>query len=69
MDVLEAADKICANEMKRHALQMIVTDFAKVARLPKMKLLSKELLLAIIQALADGVGSVSVSSPMPVNFV
>ena len=53
LQILEAAQQINALDMKRHALGLIVKSFGKVARLPRMKLLSRDLLLDIIEALAD----------------
>ncbi|GFV26886.1 leucine-zipper-like transcriptional regulator 1 [Trichonephila clavipes] len=53
IQILEAADKIQAFDMKKHALSMIVHHFSKVARLPHFRLLSRELLLDILDSLAD----------------
>ncbi|XP_067650775.1 leucine-zipper-like transcriptional regulator 1 [Haliotis asinina] len=53
IQILEAADKIQAMDMRKHALNIIVHYFPKVARLPQMRRLSKELLLDIVDALAD----------------
>ncbi|GAB6032197.1 Leucine-zipper-like transcriptional regulator 1 [Chamberlinius hualienensis] len=51
--ILEAADRIQASDMKKHALCLIVHHFQKVARLPAMRSLSRELLLDVIEVLAD----------------
>ena len=53
VQILEAADKSGTHDMKRYALNMCVKHYDKVARQPKLKTLSKELLLDILQALAD----------------
>jgi hypothetical protein len=75
MQILEAADRIQAVDMKKHALSLIVRHFPKVivieishiprcfnrsiifqvTRLPKFKILSRDLLLDILFALADDV--------------
>ena len=53
LQILEAADKSHTHDMKRYALNLIVKHFTKIAPLPKLQTLSKELLLDIIQAKAD----------------
>ncbi|KAK3599084.1 hypothetical protein CHS0354_024412 [Potamilus streckersoni] len=53
VQILEAADKIQATDMKKHALNIIVHHFSKVARLPEIRRLSRELLLDILDAVAD----------------
>ncbi|CAH1786003.1 unnamed protein product [Owenia fusiformis] len=53
VQILEAADRIQASDMKKHALSIIVHHYSKVARLPEVRRLSRELLLDIIDALAD----------------
>lgn len=53
IQILEAADRIQAIDMKKHALGLIVQSFPKVARLPRMRNLTKDLLLDILDALAD----------------
>ncbi|KAH0949771.1 hypothetical protein HN011_006074 [Eciton burchellii] len=53
IEILEAADRMQATDMKKHALNLIVHHLSKVARLPKFKQLSRELLLDIIEVLAD----------------
>jgi hypothetical protein len=40
-------------DMKKYALNLIVRHFPKVAPLPRMRTLSRELLLDILKALAD----------------
>ncbi|KAL0270801.1 UNVERIFIED_CONTAM: hypothetical protein PYX00_008093 [Menopon gallinae] len=47
-----AADSMSANDMKKYALRIIVQNFSKVARLSRIKTLSRELLLDILEALA-----------------
>ncbi|KAK7794508.1 hypothetical protein R5R35_004725 [Gryllus longicercus] len=53
IQILEAADRMQAQDMKKYALSLIVHHFSKVARLPRTRALSRELLLDIIDALAD----------------
>lgn len=53
IQILEAADRMQATDMKKYALNLIVHHFSKVARLPRLRLLSRELLLDILEALAD----------------
>lgn len=53
IQILEAADRMQAIDMKKYALSMIVHHFAKVAKLPKMRMLSRELILDVLEALAD----------------
>ncbi|CAH0765579.1 unnamed protein product [Bemisia tabaci] len=53
VQILEAADRMQAQDMKKYALHLIVQHFPKVAKLSKIRSLSRELLLAILEALAD----------------
>ncbi|ELT93946.1 hypothetical protein CAPTEDRAFT_218846 [Capitella teleta] len=53
VQILEAADRIQAHDMKKHALSIIVHHYPKVAKLPQIRLLSRELLLDILDALAQ----------------
>ncbi|KAG7197202.1 hypothetical protein KM043_007278 [Ampulex compressa] len=53
IQILEAADRMQAADMKKYALKLIVHHFVEVARLPRLKQLSRELLLDILEALAD----------------
>lgn len=53
IQILEAADKMQATDMKKYALNLIVHHFCKVARLPKLRQLSSGLLVDIIEAVAD----------------
>jgi N-acetylneuraminic acid mutarotase len=53
IQILEAADGMQATDMKKYALDLIVHHFTKVAKLPRLKLLSKELILDILLALAN----------------
>ncbi|XP_021921772.1 leucine-zipper-like transcriptional regulator 1 isoform X2 [Zootermopsis nevadensis] len=53
MQILEAADRMQATDMKKYSLNLIVHHFPKVARLPKFQTLSRELLLEILAALAE----------------
>ncbi|EDV99564.1 leucine-zipper-like transcriptional regulator 1 homolog [Drosophila grimshawi] len=56
LQTLEASDITKIYDIKDYALKLIVKDFAKVARLPKIAGLSRELLLEIIRAVADSQG-------------
>ncbi|XP_023301792.2 leucine-zipper-like transcriptional regulator 1 homolog [Lucilia cuprina] len=56
LQTLEASDYTKIFDIKEHALNLIVKDFARVARLPKISGLSRELLLEIIRAVADSHG-------------
>lgn len=51
--ILEAADRMQATDMKKYALNLIVLNFTKVATSPKIRSLSKELILDILMALAS----------------
>ncbi|KAK1328563.1 hypothetical protein QTO34_012136 [Cnephaeus nilssonii] len=51
--ILEAADKTQALDMKRHCLHIIVHQFTKVSKLPTLRSLSQQLLLDIIDSLAS----------------
>lgn len=53
LQILEASDKMNVPDIKKYALSMIVRDYSQVARLPKINDLSRELLLEIIEAMAD----------------
>merc|ERR1712004_963595 len=53
LDILEAADRSQASDMKKYALNLIARYFPKVAQQPRIRLLSKELLLDVIFAMAD----------------
>ena len=53
IQILLAADKSQVQDMKKYALRMIVRHFAKVAKQPRIRSLSKELLLDIIDALGE----------------
>lgn len=50
---LFSADKMQATDMKKYALDLIVHHFPKVAKLPRIKMLSKELVLDILEVLAE----------------
>lgn len=64
LQTLEAADITKVYDIKEHALKLIVKEFSTVARLPKMSTLSRELLLEIIQAVADAHGEVLMSNDL-----
>lgn len=53
IQILEAADGMQAIDMKKYALSLIVHHFTKVAKLPRLRMLSKELILDILLALAN----------------
>ena len=53
IQILEAADKSNAYDMKQYALNLIVVHFPKIAKLPQLENLSKNLLLEILYAVAD----------------
>ncbi|CAG0913872.1 unnamed protein product [Notodromas monacha] len=53
IQILEAADRIQAVDMKKHALSLIVRHFPLLTRLPKFNTLSRELLLDILYSLAE----------------
>ena len=50
---MEASHGIGAIDMKRHALSIIVQQFPKIARLPDIRRLKQELLLDILDAIAE----------------
>ncbi|XP_063050891.1 leucine-zipper-like transcriptional regulator 1 isoform X2 [Engraulis encrasicolus] len=52
LQILEAADKTQALDMKKHCLHIIVHQFIKVSKLPNLRSLSQVLLLDIIDSLA-----------------
>ncbi|CAG0890166.1 unnamed protein product [Cyprideis torosa] len=53
IQLLEASIQIQAADMKKYALTLIVNHFPKVARLPRFRQMSKEVLLEIMEALAE----------------
>jgi len=53
IQIFEASHGIGALDMKRHALSIIVQQFPRVARLPDIRRLKQELLLDIIDAVAE----------------
>ncbi|KAK7933775.1 hypothetical protein WMY93_004671 [Mugilogobius chulae] len=53
LQILEAADKTQALDMKKHCLHIIVHQFFKVSKLPNLRSLSQLLLLDIIESLAS----------------
>ncbi|RXM93674.1 Leucine-zipper-like transcriptional regulator 1 [Acipenser ruthenus] len=53
LQILEAADKTQALDMKKHCLHIIVHQFIKVSKLPNLRSLSQLLLLDIIESLAN----------------
>lgn len=55
LQILEASDKMNVPDIKNYALRMIVHEFGMVGKLPKIKTLSRELLVEIIHAVANDV--------------
>lgn len=53
VEILEAAHRIGATDMKKHALDLVVGHFPKVAKSSKLRRLSRDLLLEILDAIAD----------------
>ncbi|XP_043924248.1 leucine-zipper-like transcriptional regulator 1 isoform X2 [Protopterus annectens] len=53
LQILEAADKTQALDMKKHCLRIIVQQFTKVSKLSNLRSLSRPLLLDIIESLAN----------------
>lgn len=51
--ILMASERINANEMKKHALDIIVSNYKDLFRLPTLKELPKELLLDILTAIGE----------------
>lgn len=64
LQILEASDKMNVPDIKNYALEMVIRDFSLVVRLPKMKLLSRELLLDIINSMADVIGDLRLSQDL-----
>ncbi|EFN67984.1 Leucine-zipper-like transcriptional regulator 1 [Camponotus floridanus] len=53
IQILEAADRMQATDMKKYALNLIVHHFTKVVRLPRLRQLDRDLLVDILEAVAD----------------
>ncbi|XP_034235806.1 leucine-zipper-like transcriptional regulator 1 isoform X2 [Thrips palmi] len=53
VQILEAADRMQATDMKKYSLGLIVQYFPKVVKMPKTRTLSRDLLIDIMEALAD----------------
>ncbi|CAH0560075.1 unnamed protein product [Brassicogethes aeneus] len=53
IQILEAADKMQAEDMKKYALDMIVHHLPKVVKLPGLRVLTKELILDVMDAIGD----------------
>ncbi|KAK9739298.1 BTB/POZ domain [Popillia japonica] len=64
IQILEAADRMQATDMKKYALDLIVHHFTKVAKLPKLRVLSKELILDILMALANDMSDMKMCQDM-----
>ncbi|XP_019760823.2 leucine-zipper-like transcriptional regulator 1 [Dendroctonus ponderosae] len=63
IDVLEAADRIQAIDMKKYALELIVLNFKKVVKQPRLKMLDKALILDILDTLGDFMSKKELSDP------
>lgn len=61
LQILEASDKMNVPDIKKYALGMIVREYSQVARLPKINDLSRELLLEIIEAMADVLAEIRIT--------
>lgn len=61
LQILEASDKMNVPDIKSYALKLIINDFSLVVKNPKLKLLSRELLLDIISSMADNLGESKIS--------
>ncbi|GAB0088910.1 Leucine-zipper-like transcriptional regulator 1 homolog [Sergentomyia squamirostris] len=61
LQILEASDRMNVPDIKNYALRMIVHDFPQVARLPRMRMLTRDLLLDVIMAMADILGDIRVN--------
>lgn len=64
LQILEASDKMNVPDIKNYALRMVVHDFSMVARLPKMRQLTRELLLDIINAMAEIMGECKINQDL-----
>lgn len=53
LQIFEASDRMQVPDIKKYALRLIVQDYPLVVRSPKMKSLSRDLLLDVIMAVAD----------------
>ncbi|EDO44170.1 predicted protein [Nematostella vectensis] len=59
VEILEAASTIGAVDMKKHALDIIVHNFPKIARSSTLRSLNRETLLEILDAIADYMNEMS----------
>ena len=59
IQILEAAERSHTHDMKKYALTLIVRHFPRVAPLPQIRTLSRELLLDILYELAEEMGNTS----------
>lgn len=64
VQILEAADRMQAIDMKKYSLRLIVKYFPKIIKMPKIRTLSRQLLLDIMEALADDMGPLKMSSDL-----
>ncbi|XP_052124024.1 leucine-zipper-like transcriptional regulator 1 homolog [Frankliniella occidentalis] len=67
VQILEAADRMQAIDMKKYSLRLIVKYFPKVIKMPKIRSLSRELLLDIMEALADEMSTTKLCSDISNN--
>lgn len=64
LQILEVSDRMNVPDIKNYALRMVVLDFPQVARLPRMRNLSRDLLLDIIMAMADVLGEIRMKNDL-----
>lgn len=64
LQILEASHNMNVPDVKNYALRMVVHDFANIAKLPKMRLLNRELLLDIITETAETIGELRLSQDL-----
>lgn len=69
LQILEASDKMSVPDIKKFALSMIVRDFAQVARLPKMRNLSRHLLIEIIEAVGEVISELNPNNDLMIAGV
>lgn len=68
LQILEASDKMNVPDIKNYALRMVVHNFSQVAKLPKMRLLNRELLIDVITAVAEGLAEVSIHQDLNISI-
>ncbi|KAF7285692.1 hypothetical protein GWI33_010187 [Rhynchophorus ferrugineus] len=63
LEVLEAAHRIQATDMKKYTLNYIAANFTKVVNQPRLSMLDKVLMLDLLYALADSMGGNTTNNP------